>query len=71
MVATYKGTVLFGSEAVSCGFAMGIYTCSETGQNVQALAQAIIPLLGAGAGIPIPVPTPTPAPAAKSTPGGP
>jgi uncharacterized protein YceK len=58
--ASYTGTSIIGSEQVSCGTAAGITTCSESGQNLAALAQAIAPYLGGVAGVPLPAPAATP-----------
>jgi len=49
MIASYQGSALLGSEAISCGQASGVYTCQLTAQNLSALAQALAPLLAAGA----------------------
>lgn len=58
--ATYNGTSIVGSEDVSCGSAMGVTTCSVSGQNLAGLAQAIVPYLAPALGIPIPPAQPTP-----------
>jgi uncharacterized protein YceK len=62
--ASYSGTSIIGSEEVSCGQVAGVTTCSTSGQNVAALAQAIAPYLGAAGGIPL---ASSPAPAAATS----
>lgn len=66
--ATYRGTSIIGGEEVSCGTMGTVTTCSESGQNVAALAQAIAPYLGGIGGLPLPTAMPTPAPAALEAP---
>jgi hypothetical protein len=58
--ASYRGTSIVGAEDVSCGTIANVTTCSESGQNVAALAQAILPYLAGAGGIPLPAPTANP-----------
>ncbi|MGC2411101.1 MAG: hypothetical protein WA459_00160 [Stellaceae bacterium] len=60
--ATYSGTSIIGSEEVSCGQIAGVTTCSVSGQNVAALAQAIAPYLAGAGGIPLATSAPASAP---------
>ena len=61
-VATYKGTVLFGDEMVSCTGLNGTETCTVSGRNVQAIAEALLPLVAKYFGLPSGAPPVTPAP---------
>jgi hypothetical protein len=70
--AKYTGTSIIGGEDVSCGSMGGILSCSGTGQNVAALAQAIAPYVAQLYGLQLPAGAPTAiatsTPAATATP---